>query len=143
MLILSFRLFPDQATDQVDELVKRLILVLIDEKNKQELMDSLDLRHVPNFRDNYLNPSLEGGYIEMTILDKPNSSIQKYRLTGKGIELKEAFYSTHKQAIGHDTDLIGKLIRILTQQKSRNELINLLDLHHVGNFSYNYLSPAI
>ena len=153
----------DQATDQVDELVKRLILVLIDEKNRQEIMDSLDLRHVPNFRDNYLNPSLEGGYIEMTIPDKPNNPIQKYRLTEKGNELKEAFYNAHQQATDHDTDydtdydtvydtvydtdhdedLIGKLIGVLTEQKSRNELMNLLDLHHAGNFRDNYLSPAI
>jgi predicted HTH transcriptional regulator len=78
----------DQVTDQVEELVKRLLLVLNDEKNRQEILKILDLRHVPNFRDNYLNPAIEQGFIEMTIPDKPNSPNQKYRLTAKGLELK-------------------------------------------------------
>ncbi|MDR2586790.1 MAG: Fic family protein [Coriobacteriales bacterium] len=32
----------------------------------------------------YIEPLLSGGYIEMTVLDKPNSKLQKYRLTDKG-----------------------------------------------------------
>ena len=51
-------------------------------------MESLDLRHSGNFRDNYLNPAIKEGYIEMTIPDKPKSIKQKYQLTHKGIELK-------------------------------------------------------
>lgn len=36
------------------------------------------------FRNQVLNPMLEAGWLEMTIPDKPTSSKQKYRLTGKG-----------------------------------------------------------
>ena len=42
-------------------------------------MESLELKHRPTFRDNYLLPALELGYIEMTIPDKPRSSKQRYR----------------------------------------------------------------
>lgn len=37
-----------------------------------------------SFRERYLKPVLADGLIEMTIPDKPNSSLQKYRLTDKG-----------------------------------------------------------
>ena len=39
------------------------------------------------FRDQVLNPLLEEGLVEMTIPDKPRSSRQRYRLTGKGRQL--------------------------------------------------------
>jgi predicted HTH transcriptional regulator len=39
------------------------------------------------FRNQVLNPIIEMGLIEMTILDKPTSSNQKYRLTRKGRDL--------------------------------------------------------
>ena len=45
----------------------------------KELMELLELKHRPTFRDNYLLPALELGYIEMTIPDKPRSSKQRYR----------------------------------------------------------------
>jgi hypothetical protein len=35
-------------------------------------------------RENYLAPALRESLIEYTIPDKPNSSLQKYRLTDKG-----------------------------------------------------------
>lgn len=42
------------------------------------------------FRHQVLNPLLKAGLIEMTIPDKPRSSKQKYRLTGKGQALIES-----------------------------------------------------
>jgi hypothetical protein len=74
----------DQVTDQVNELIKRLILISDQASSRQELMNILQLKHNSNFRDNYLNPAMDEGFIEMTIPDKPNSPNQKYRLTEKG-----------------------------------------------------------
>ncbi|MBW2109787.1 MAG: hypothetical protein JRI36_14165 [Deltaproteobacteria bacterium] len=49
-----------------------------------ELRKRLNLKHRPTFRENYLHPALEKGYIEMTIPEKPKSRLQKYRLTKRG-----------------------------------------------------------
>ena len=43
-----------------------------------------------SFRERYLQPALVEGLIEMTIKDKPSSSAQKYRLTLRGEQLKNA-----------------------------------------------------
>ena len=51
-------------------------------------MQLLELKHRPTFLYDYLKPALEQGFIEMTIPDKPNSSLQKYRLTVLGKQLK-------------------------------------------------------
>jgi Fic family protein len=75
----------DQVTDQVSDQVRRLVLIMNDKEQKAiELMKSLKLSHRPTFRKNYLNPAITHGFIEMTVPDKPNSRLQKYRLTNKG-----------------------------------------------------------
>jgi hypothetical protein len=57
--------------------------------SRNDLMNILELNHSGNFRENYLHPALENGYIEMTIPDKLKSIKQKYRLTAKGLKIKE------------------------------------------------------
>jgi len=54
------------------------------EMSRTELMSALDLKDRWNFRDSYLTPALAAGFIELTIPDKPNSRLQRYRLTAKG-----------------------------------------------------------
>ena len=56
--------------------------------DRQEIQAKLGLSHRENFRSNYLKLALEQEFIEMTIPDKPNSSLQKYRLTVLGKQLK-------------------------------------------------------
>lgn len=51
---------------------------------RSEMMDALQLKHRDSFVDTYLKPAMAEGLIEMTIPDKPNSRLQKYRLTAKG-----------------------------------------------------------
>ena len=75
-------------TFPVTEQVKELIRVIDKEMERQEIQTRLGLFHRENFRSNYLRPALENGFIEMTITDKPNSRLQKYRLTILGKQLK-------------------------------------------------------
>ena len=47
-------------------------------------MKRLSLNHRPTFRNNYVQPALKMGLIEMTEPDAPRSPAQRYRLTMKG-----------------------------------------------------------
>lgn len=49
-----------------------------------DLRQALGIKHRPTFRENYLHPALNDGLIERTLPSKPNSRLQKYRLTAKG-----------------------------------------------------------
>ncbi len=68
-----------QVNPQVTPQVKQLLKILKGEMSRDELQDALDLKDRKSFRQRYLQPALEKGLIEMTIADKPNSSLQKYR----------------------------------------------------------------
>ena len=81
----------DPAIDPVTDPVLRLLQTLIGEPKAPSVMQAdLGLKHRPTFRANYLYPALETGLIEMTIPDKPNSSLQKYRLTAQGKAVVQA-----------------------------------------------------
>jgi hypothetical protein len=57
---------------------------------RRELQEAMALRGEENFRKKYLEPALAAALLEMTLPDKPNSRLQKYRLTLKGKSLLEA-----------------------------------------------------
>ena len=75
-----------EVTDPIDRLLQTLVKGPL---SPSELQQKLALKHRPTFRANYLYPALEKGWIEPTLPDKPNSRLQKYRLTekGKGISI--------------------------------------------------------
>ena len=62
----------------------RLLRVMAGEMTRQQIQESLGLKHEDHFRKAYLLPALQAGLIEMTIPDKPRSRNQRYRLTPKG-----------------------------------------------------------
>jgi ATP-dependent DNA helicase RecG len=78
-----------QVTMQVTMQVEELIKIFTGEHTRQFLQDKLNLANRDNFRINYLQPALDEKLIELTIPEKPNRSKQKYRLTEKGILMKE------------------------------------------------------
>lgn len=79
-----------EVTGQVTGEVARLLPVMTGEMKRSEIQAALGLTGEDNFRKLYLRPALDAGLIEMTIPDKPNSRLQKYRLTEKGKEVNTA-----------------------------------------------------
>ena len=80
----SERVTPE-VTEQVTEQVARLLVALGGQTlSLQELMQSLGLSHRPNFLALHLRPALVANLIQMTVPEKPNSRLQKYRLTQAG-----------------------------------------------------------
>jgi ATP-dependent DNA helicase RecG len=73
-----------EVAGEVTGEVKRLLAVMQGDMKRTEIQTALGLKHEDHFREAYLRPALEGGYIEMTIPDKPRSRLQRYRLTAVG-----------------------------------------------------------
>lgn len=72
---------PSQVTPQVLALLSKVS----GEMTRQEMMDLAGLKDRKHFGDAYLQPSLDAGFLEMTIPGKPQSSKQRYRLTEQGL----------------------------------------------------------
>jgi Fic family protein len=75
-----------QVTPQVEALIKALHRG-DKPQTRNELQAHLSLKDRESFRERYLKPALEAGLVEMTIPDKPNSRLQRYRLTAQGRKL--------------------------------------------------------
>ena len=73
-----------QVAPQVTPQVSELLAVIQGEMNRAALQAALGLSDRKSFRERYLQPALADGLIAMTIPDKPNSRLQRYRLTDKG-----------------------------------------------------------
>lgn len=84
MLLNAVTASAPQVTPQVTPQVGELLRVIQSEMGREELQSALSLRDRKSFRERYLKPALADGLIEMTIPAKPNSRLQRYRLTEKG-----------------------------------------------------------
>jgi len=76
-----------QVTQQVTPQVHLLLTTIRGELTRAEIMEGLELKDRMHFANEYLQPALDAGLIEMTIPDKPTSSKQRYRLTDQGRRL--------------------------------------------------------
>lgn len=73
-----------EVTMEVTTEVGRVLEAIRGEVSRRDLQIALGLKNDEHFRKAYLLPALETDYIEMTLPEKPNSRLQKYRLTKKG-----------------------------------------------------------
>ncbi|MBA7589947.1 hypothetical protein ES708_32046 [subsurface metagenome] len=77
-----------QDTMQDNQLIMNLLKILSGEMRREEIQKLLNIKNREYFRKEYIKPALENSLIEMTLPDKPNSKLQKYRLTNKGLKFK-------------------------------------------------------
>jgi hypothetical protein len=52
-----------------------------------KLQNAIGVKDREYFYEAYLNPALQGGFIEYTIPEKPKSKLQQYQLTQLGMQL--------------------------------------------------------
>lgn len=78
-----------QVIPQVIPQVKKLVLAISGEMRREEIQDVLNLSDKRNYMNNYQKDAIELKLIEMTIPEKPNSSLQKCSLTERGKRLKK------------------------------------------------------
>lgn len=78
----------ESSTPQVTPQVSDLLKALKGDMSRDDLQAALDLQDRKSFSERYLKPALNAGLIEMTIPEKPNSRLQKYRLTHKKPRVK-------------------------------------------------------
>lgn len=77
------------------EQVKTLVLALgSDQLTLKQMMERVNLKHRPNFIDNYLTPAINEGCIRLLYPDKPRHPRQKYFLTVKGLALYKELTNT-------------------------------------------------
>lgn len=69
--------------------IRKIVHIIDESSTREELQEALELKGRDNFLKNYLYPAIEFGYVEMTYPNTPNHPGQRYRLTGKGFELKK------------------------------------------------------
>ncbi len=74
----QYQYFTDPVTDPVILLLK---LLSGGNYSSGEMRILLGIKHRGTFRDNYIHPALSMGLIVQTIPEKPNSRLQKYKLT--------------------------------------------------------------
>jgi hypothetical protein len=74
----------DHSTGQVKKLLGYLGNNPVSRKGP---MERLGLKGRDNFEKLYLHPALDAGLVEMTLPGKPNSRLQKYRITSAGKRL--------------------------------------------------------
>ena len=50
----------------------------------------MGLKNADHFRKAYILPAMAAGVLEMTLPEQPNSRLQRYRLTNKGLQWLKA-----------------------------------------------------
>ncbi len=77
----------------VSKAIRILVTCIEGEVDRDTLQSLIGIKHQTYFRSTYIKPALDEGYIEFTLPNEKQSKLQKYRLTAKGIALKNSLTS--------------------------------------------------
>ncbi len=78
------------VTTTVTTTVERVLFICQNDIGREDMQKQLGIKNKNYFLKSYLRPALKQGFLEMTIPNKPNSPLQRYRLTELGRQwLKE------------------------------------------------------
>jgi predicted ArsR family transcriptional regulator len=78
----------EMKRDRISDSVIRLLRIISGEMSVDQLRNKIGVSDRRDFARRYLSPALKSGYVEMTQPNSPRSPTQKYRLTGKGEEVR-------------------------------------------------------
>jgi ATP-dependent DNA helicase RecG len=150
------------VTGEVAGEVRHLLTVISGEMSRRRLQAAMKLKSEENFRQRYLSPALDAGFIELTIPGKPKSRNQEYRLTEKGRHLLEIgkeeekgnrgqYREQAKSTTGEVTrevtvEVAGEvrqLLTVISGEMSRRRLQAAMKLKSEENFRQRYLAPAL
>lgn len=67
--------------------IRNHVKVVVGEKSRKEFQAALELKHIGNFKENNIDPTLDQEIIQMKYPDSPNHPKQGYLLTEKGKEI--------------------------------------------------------
>jgi Fic family protein len=73
------------VTPEVTPEVRKMLSIMKGEMTRKKIQQILGLKDEKHFRTAYQQPAIAAGLIEMTVPDKPNSRLQKYRITPQGM----------------------------------------------------------
>jgi ATP-dependent DNA helicase RecG len=75
--------------EPVADAVFRFLQLLANQKSlgTEDICKLFNHKSRKHLRETYIHPALAQGLVEMTLPDKPNSRLQKYRLTAKGAKM--------------------------------------------------------
>ena len=144
------RVTPEVAPEVAPE-VMRLLSAIDGEMRRAEIQAKLGLADEKHFREQYQQPAVVHGFIEMTIPDRPRSRLQKYRLTDKGRTISAG----KKRGTESDLDLVQaevtpevtpevmRLLSVIDGEMRRAEIQAKLGLADEKHFREQYQQPAV
>ena len=76
---------PNKFTTNNEQIISLVKVVGTKQCSIKEMLDGMNLKHRPNFIENYLNPAIAQGYVRLLYPQSPRHPRQRYLLTVKGL----------------------------------------------------------